>query len=36
MDTANLVKLINRYLAKQTKLLKCGHKKDDPNHLEAA
>jgi hypothetical protein len=36
MDTNNLVKLITKYLAKQSKLLKCGHKKGDPNHLEAA
>ncbi len=36
MDTNTLVNLITKYLAKQAKSLKCGHKKDDPNHLEAA
>ena len=36
MNTKNIVKLINKYLAKQTKRLKCGHKKGDLNHLEAA
>jgi hypothetical protein len=36
MDTNNLVKLITKYLSKQDKRFKCGHKKGDPNHLEAA
>ena len=36
MDNNTVVKLITKYLAKQTKRLKCGHKKGDPNHLEAA
>ena len=30
-----LIKSINVYLDKQSRL-KCGHKKGDPNHLEAA
>ena len=33
--SADPIKLINRYLNKQSRL-KCGHKKGDPNHLEAA
>ena len=33
--SADPVDLINRYLNKQSRL-KCGHKKGDPNHLEAA
>jgi hypothetical protein len=31
-----ILKLITKYLSKQAKRLKCGHKKGDPNHLEAA
>ena len=30
-----LIKSIDAYLDKQSRL-KCGHKKGDPNHLEAA
>jgi len=33
--SADSIKLINRYLNKQSRH-KCGHKKGDPNHLEAA
>ena len=33
--SADSIKLINRYLNKQSRR-KCGHKKGDPNHLEAA
>jgi len=33
--SADPVNLINRYLDKQSRH-KCGHKKGDPNHLEAA
>jgi len=33
---AGLLKLITKYLSKQAKQLKCGHKKGDPNHVEAA
>jgi len=33
--SADSVNLINRYLDKQSRR-KCGHKKGDPNHLEAA
>jgi len=33
--SADSIELINRYLNKQSRL-KCGHKKGDPNHLEAA
>jgi len=33
--SADPIKLINRYLNKQSRR-KCGHKKGDPNHLEAA
>ena len=32
---ADSVKLINIYLDKQSRV-KCGHKKGDPNHVEAA
>ena len=33
--SADSIKLINRYLNKQSRV-KCGHKKGDPNHLEEA
>jgi len=35
-NEAGVLKLITKYLSKQSKRLKCGHKKGDPNHLEAA
>jgi hypothetical protein len=35
INSADPISLINRYLDKQSRL-KCGHKKGDPNHLEAA